>query len=147
MNKIFASPEEAEDAFYQAIARADLEAMMNIWADDEDIVCIHPNGQRLNGVAAIRENWHAIFTKNPRLDVRITRHVRWSNMLLAVHSLVETLYLGEENTQQAPALATNVFQRGAKGWKLLSHHSSLAADTSLAAKAPMQNDDALRRLH
>ena len=28
-------------------------------------------------------------------------------------------------------LATNVFQRGASGWRLLSHHSSTAADRDL----------------
>ena len=31
-----------------AIARADLVTLMSVWADDEDIVCIHPTGQRLS---------------------------------------------------------------------------------------------------
>ena len=34
-SSLFASPEDAETAFYDAIERADLEAMMAIWADDE----------------------------------------------------------------------------------------------------------------
>ena len=127
MSTIFARAEDVENAFYEAIARADLEALMAVWADDEEIICIHPTGQRLRGAAAIRDNWRSIFAHNPRLTVRLSCSVRWSGMLLAVHSVVETLYVGDENTPHGPMLATNVFQRGARGWRLLSHHSSTAA--------------------
>jgi ketosteroid isomerase-like protein len=48
------TPEEAEAAFYAALARADLDALMALWADDEEIVCIHPGAPRLIGHAAIR---------------------------------------------------------------------------------------------
>lgn len=147
MKQNFASPEEAEDAFYQAIMRADLEAMMNVWADDEEIGCIHPDGQYLQGVAAVRENWRAMFTRNLRVNMRITRSIRWSNMLLSVHSVIETIFVGEEGTQQTPTLATNVFQRGAKGWKMLLHHASFAADTTLVPKIPPPGSDNTRILH
>jgi ketosteroid isomerase-like protein len=129
MTVIFASAEDVENAFYEAIARADLDALMSVWADDEEIVCIHPTGQRLLGAAIIRENWRAIFANNPRLTVRITHSVRWSGMLLSVHNVIETLYLGDEPTPHGPMLATNVYQRGASGWRLLSHHASTATDT------------------
>ena len=52
MNALFTTAEEAEAAFYDAIGRADLDALMSVWSDDEDIVCIHPTGQRLSGAAA-----------------------------------------------------------------------------------------------
>ena len=48
------SAAEVEAAFYDALNRADLEALMALWADDEEIVCIHPGGARLIGHAAIR---------------------------------------------------------------------------------------------
>ncbi len=128
MTAIFATAEDAENAFYDAIARADLDALMAVWADDEEIVCIHPTGQRLQGAAAIRESWRGIFAGNPRFTVRVAHSVRWSGMLLAVHSVVETLYLGDETTPQGPLLATNVLQRGASGWRLLAHHASAAGE-------------------
>jgi ketosteroid isomerase-like protein len=53
MIAVFATPEDVETAFYEAIARADLAALMSVWADDEEIVCIHPTGQRLTGTDAI----------------------------------------------------------------------------------------------
>ncbi|TXH29399.1 MAG: DUF4440 domain-containing protein [Elusimicrobia bacterium] len=128
MIAVFTSPEDVEATFYEAIARCDLATLMSVWADDEEIVCIHPTGQRLTGAAAIRDSWRAIFANNPQLTVRLSRAVRWTGMLLAVHNVVETLYIGDERRPHGPMLATNVFQRGANGWRLLAHHSSTAAD-------------------
>ena len=67
MSTLFTTPEDAEEAFYDAIGRADLDALMNVWAEDEEIVCIHPTGQRLVGARAIRESWRTIFSGNQRL--------------------------------------------------------------------------------
>ena len=38
----FNTPEEAEVAFYKAIEQADVIAMMSVWADDEEVICVHP---------------------------------------------------------------------------------------------------------
>ena len=35
---LFATPEDAEAAFYDAVARGDLEALMAIWSEDEEVV-------------------------------------------------------------------------------------------------------------
>jgi hypothetical protein len=40
-SSIFTSPEEAESAFYAALARADLDGMMAVWSEDEEVVCVH----------------------------------------------------------------------------------------------------------
>ena len=144
---VFASPEDVEAAFYEAIARGDLAALMSVWADDEEIVCIHPTGQRLTGAAAIRDSWRGIFANNPRLTVRLSRAMRWSGMLLTVHNVVETLYLGDERKPHGPMLATNVFQRGASGWRLLAHHSSAAADQETAGGADDGDGKKPRTLH
>jgi ketosteroid isomerase-like protein len=119
--------EDAEEAFYEAIAQADPEALMAAWSDDEEIVCIHPTGQRMEGHTAIRESWRAIFESNPRFSVRIHSKIRWESALLSVHSVVETLYLQKDQTAHGPMLSTNVFIRGANGWRLLSRHTSAAA--------------------
>ena len=131
MSTIFTTAEDAEEAFYQAIGRGDIDALMNVWADDEETLCIHPTGQRLTGTAAIRESWQGIFENNPRLTVHIQRSVRWRGIMLAVHSVVETLYLADEPTPHGPMLSTNVFQRGTNGWRLLAHHTSSGASSEL----------------
>ena len=40
----FATPQEAEAAFYAALLKRDVEAMMAVWAEDAHIACIHPLG-------------------------------------------------------------------------------------------------------
>jgi ketosteroid isomerase-like protein len=144
MSAIYTTAEEAEDAFYDAVGRGDLETLMAIWADDDEVVCIHPTGQSLTGLAAIRESWRSIFANNTRFSIRIKRKVCWKGAVFAVHSVVEFLYLGNEPTAHGPMLSTNVFQRGAKGWRLLSHHTSTAASSENASEAA---DSQTRTLH
>jgi len=47
--KIFPTAQDAETAFYEALERCDLDGMMAVWAEDEDILCVHPTGGRLTG--------------------------------------------------------------------------------------------------
>jgi ketosteroid isomerase-like protein len=120
----FTSAEDVEEAFYDAIARADVDAVMSVWSDDEEIICIQPTGQRLDGHMAIRESWRSIFDSNPRFSVRVHAKARWDSALISVHSVVEALYLQKDQTIHGPMLATNVFVRGASGWRLASRHAS-----------------------
>ncbi len=146
MSLIYTSPEDAEDAFYEAIERGDIDALMGLWADDDDIVCIHPTGQRLSGHRAIRESWSSIFTNNTRFKVRFERRTCWKGVIIAVHSVIEHLYVGGESTPHGPMLSTNVFQRGATGWRLLAHHTSAGAEMS--SEPPGPADEKLpRTLH
>ena len=129
MNPHFATAEEAEDAFYEAIGRADLEALMNVWADDEEIVCIHPTGIRLSGSAAIRESWRGIFANNPKLTVTIRRSVLWKGGLMAVHSVFETLYLGEQPTPHGPIVVD--WRRTARGYEgTVTHPAACRCETT-----------------
>jgi len=60
-SKIFPAAQDAENAFYEALERCDLDGMMAVWAEDEDIVCIHPTGARLTGQDEVRSGWARIF--------------------------------------------------------------------------------------
>ena len=51
---IYTTPTDAALAFYQAFEAKDLDAMMATWAEDEEIVCVHPGGTRLVGYDAVR---------------------------------------------------------------------------------------------
>jgi ketosteroid isomerase-like protein len=124
MSTFHATAEDAAEAFYEAIARADLDTLMELWADDEDIVCIHPTGLRVEGHAAIRESWRAIFASNPRFSMHIRGKVRWESATISVHSLVETLYLQDDRAMHGTMQTTHVFIRGPGGWRLLSRHTS-----------------------
>jgi uncharacterized protein (TIGR02246 family) len=142
-SKIFPTAQDAENAFYEALERGDLEGMMAVWSEDEDIVCVHPTGPRLSGQDQVRESWARIFTGGTGPRVHITHQVAVSGMMIAVHSVHENFTLEGEARPQAPVLATNVYLRTASGWRMIVHHASHAP----AQAEPAQPRDAPKFLH
>jgi len=127
--RTFPTAQDAENAFYEALERCDLEAMMAVWAEDEEIICVHPSGPRLTGPDQIRESWSHIFSSGPRARVHITSQVAISGMMLAVHSVFELFTLEGQargDVKPAPIVATNVYLRTAAGWRMIVHHASPA---------------------
>ena len=139
---MFTSAKEAEAAFYEALAHADLEAMMAVWSEDEEVLCIHPGGARLQGLAAVREGWRELFEGNPRLDIRVMHGVTQNNIMVAVHSVLEFVGLHGDEQLHPPMIATNVYNRGADGWRMVLHHASPAPE-----ERHVQDQDAPRIIH
>ncbi len=132
-SKIFPTAQDAENAFYEALERGDLDAMMAVWAEDEEIVCVHPGGERLTGQDQVRASWTKIFSGGSRVRVHISHQVAISGMMIAVHSVQENFSLeGEQRGPQgrdsrpAPIVATNVYLRTGAGWRMIVHHASPA---------------------
>ena len=116
--KLFPTPDDAESAFYDAFERADLAAMMVVWAEGEDVVCVHPSGPRLAGFEAVRESWMQIFASNVKLSVRVTESCRLDGPSVAVRSVVEAITTtGTESTPQF-VNATNVYVLTDAGWRI-----------------------------
>jgi uncharacterized protein (TIGR02246 family) len=124
--KIFPTAQDAENAFYEALERSDLEGMMAVWSEDEDIVCVHPGGPRLSGQDQVRESWAKIFAGGAGPGVRITHQVAVSGMMIAVHSVHENFAVPGDARAQVPVVATNVYLRTAAGWRMIVHHASPA---------------------
>ena len=120
----YESPEEAEDAFYRAFEAGDLHAMMDVWAEDETIVCIHPSGSRLEGRDAIGRSWQSIFDHSPGLEIKLTDTSCTSADGIAVHVLHEHLRLITAERHQPPMITTNVYRLTDKGWRMIVHHAS-----------------------
>ncbi|MCK0512181.1 YybH family protein [Aromatoleum buckelii] len=125
---IYTSVAEAEAAFYDALARSDLDAMMTVWSEDDEVVCVHPDTPRLVGLAAVRESWRQLFAGGTRLQVRTSHHVVCQNMLLTIHNVIEHVAVEGEDRLPPPMIATNVYTRGALGWRLVMHHASPAPE-------------------
>lgn len=120
----YATPQDVEVAFYDALERADLEAMMTVWAEDEEIVCVHPTGPRLSGFAMVLESWRHIFAGGPKMKITLSSQIQMQSMMLTVHSVHENITLSGEESSRPPVVATNVYVRGALGWRMLVHHAS-----------------------
>jgi ketosteroid isomerase-like protein len=125
---MFSSAGEVEAAFYQALARSDLDSMMRLWSEDDDVVCIHPDGPRLVGLGAVRESWRLLFSSGVRLIVRTAQPVVSASMLLSVHNLIEHIAVEGEERMHPPMVATNAYVRGPMGWRMVMHHASPAPD-------------------
>ena len=126
LKQLNGSAAEVETAFYDALNRADLEALMALWADDEEIVCIHPGAPRLVGHAAIRASWEAIFEQGS-VHIHPMQLHTMRNMFTAVHSVIEEVQRKTNKSQDMHILATNVYIKTPHGWRIATHHASAAA--------------------
>jgi uncharacterized protein (TIGR02246 family) len=133
--KIFPTAQDAQSAFYEALERCDLEGMMAVWSEDEDIVCVHPSGQRLAGQAQVREVWRQMFAGGPNMRVRITQQVVIAGVMIEAHSVHENITVAGEQRPRPPMVATNVYLRTAAGWRMIVHHASPARAETAAEPA------------
>ena len=120
-------PDELEARLYDALQRGDLELLMSLWADDDEVMCVHPGGPRVVGLPAIRSSFEAIFA-NGGIPVQPEQVHRLHWLGGAVHHLVERITVSTpDGVQTAWALATNVYVKAGLGWQLVAHHASPAA--------------------
>jgi ketosteroid isomerase-like protein len=122
--RIFPTAQDAENAFYEALERGDLEGMMAVWAEDEEIICVHPGGPRLSGPDEVRSSWARIFSGGAGPRVHITQQVAVTAIMIAVHSVHENFTVEGDARAQVPVIATNVYLRTAAGWRMIVHHAS-----------------------
>jgi ketosteroid isomerase-like protein len=118
------SAAEVEAAFYEALNRADVEALMALFAEDEEIICVHPGGPRLHGHAAIQQSWEAILEKGG-LQIRPSQLYETNNLMCSVHTVVEGV-TSTAAAEPAHLVATNVYMKTPQGWRMVLHHVSVA---------------------
>ena len=131
------SSDETEAAFYDALQRGDIELLMSCWADEDEIVCVHPGGPRLLGPAAIRAAFEGMFAHGT-VRARPVQVHRVVALTSAVHSVVEQVeVMLPDGLHQAVVLATNVYHKTPEGWRMVAHHASagMLPDAGQAAEA------------
>jgi len=132
---IFTTPQDAATAFYRAFEAKDIDAMMAAWAEDEEIVCIHPGGPRLVGFDAVRVGWEQIFAGETKLLFRLEDLVVLETVGMALQSAIEQVTVGDNPTPRGTAIASNVFLRTPSGWRIVLHHASPAPTMTIASPA------------
>lgn len=106
----------ANRRFYEAFARADLEAMDELWARDVPVTCVHPGWTPLVEREEILQSWQAILSGSTPQEIE--------------YGAAEA-YPGEdmgyvvcaENIGETELIATNVFVIEAGAWKMVHHHA------------------------
>lgn len=117
--------DDIEAAFYDALQRGDIDRLMACWADEDEIVCIHPGGPRVVGATAIRATFEAMFADGGSVRAWPERARKILAVGSSVHNVLERV---EVHTASGPStawvIATNVYHRTAQGWRLVAHHAS-----------------------
>jgi ketosteroid isomerase-like protein len=123
---IYTTPSDAAVAFYHSFEARDIDAMMATWADDEEIVCVHPGGTRLVGYDAVRSGWEQLFAGDARLKFRIDQIAVIETVGLAMQNAIEHVSTVSDGSPRGAAFVTNVFLRTPSGWRMVLHHASPA---------------------
>ena len=91
--------DDIEAAFYEALQRGDVDALMDCWADEDEIFCVHPGGPRLVGADAIRAAFEQMFG-NGAIHATPARVRKVESLASAVHNVLERI---EVLTAEGPA--------------------------------------------
>jgi ketosteroid isomerase-like protein len=123
--------DDVEAAFYDALQRGDIDKLMACWADEDDIVCVHPGGPRVVGAVAIRATFEAMFS-NGSIRAWPERARKTQAVASAVHNVLERVeVLAAGVTKNAWVIATNVYHKTAQGWRMVAHHASPGTEADM----------------
>lgn len=108
----------ANEEFYRAFAEGDFPAMTALWAERENLVCVHPGWPPVSGRADVLASWQGILANPPEPPVRT---VDAQVYLLGEAAMVVCF----ETIGEIFLTATNVFLREGAAWRLVHHHAGV----------------------
>jgi len=120
-----AAVEQANARFYRAFETLDLARMDEVWAHGEHVKCVHPGWPILIGWEAVRASWATIFANTAEMRFTLSDVRASASGDLAWVTCTENIF-SEVHGRLAvtSVLATNLFERGPDGWRLVHHHAS-----------------------
>ncbi|MGH8700964.1 MAG: YybH family protein, partial [Burkholderiales bacterium] len=83
-------------------------------------------GTRISGVENVRESWRRIFASGQTLRFQLRDSQVVQGMMLSVHSVYEHITIAGETRPRGPMIATNIYLRTERGWRMVAHHASPA---------------------
>ncbi len=124
----------ANEAFYQAFADRDVQAMEDLWSLDAPVSCIHPGWGAIFGREEVMQSWIAIITSDGALPVLC--HGAMASIYGDTAAVVCFEELGEN-----VLIATNIFVREGHIWKIVHHQAGPTA------AAPPEEDEPEAPVH
>jgi ketosteroid isomerase-like protein len=119
----FDTPQDAEDAFYDALETGNHQAMAQVWEDSDAIACLLPMTPLIMG-REVLQLWQSLLEQAGAFDIQV-RHLGWIDTGdIAIHLIEEHMQGPSTDQPTAPIYGTNIFRRGSDGWRLLIHQNS-----------------------
>ncbi|MBR8828739.1 MAG: nuclear transport factor 2 family protein [Gomphosphaeria aponina SAG 52.96 = DSM 107014] len=116
---------EVNQAFYRAFEKKDMDGMNLVWFQGNSSSCIHPGGEILQGWENIRNSWELIFRNTEYLEIDIELvTVEIGNQIGYIVLQENLLQISRGKRLQAQSVATNIYQKMAQKWYLVTHHGS-----------------------
>ena len=122
MTQTYTTPQDAEDAFYDALDEANLERMLAVWAESDDVCCLLPMHPLIRGRQNVTDLFTHMFSQGSGVSLAI-RHLDWiESDDMAIHMVEETLQgLPVDTPPQPPLYGTNIYRKEGDGWRLVIH--------------------------
>ncbi len=115
----------ANQSFYQAFNRQDIDLMVKAWAQREDIICLHPGWSALIGLDDIIESWEGIFEAGEGLEIELSDvKVEVSGEMAWVRCRENLFSLSLSGVHASRVFATNLFRKIDGRWRMVLHHAS-----------------------
>jgi uncharacterized protein (TIGR02246 family) len=123
--------EAANAELYAAFEAGDIDRMAALWADSDDVSCIHPGGPILRGRGNVLRSWSMIMANTDYIQFFLTDVEIGIVGDLAVVTCAENILTANPEDPDTTSfahpgrvVATNVFRRSGNAWRLMLHHGS-----------------------
>jgi len=115
----------ANENFYKTFNARDLEAMEKVWSSKENVTCVHPGWDPLNGIEPIMKSWQGIFKNSGNMNIEASDVAVVASEDLVWVSCVEKLYtIATNGVLASQVFSTNLFKLEEGSWKMVMHHAS-----------------------
>ena len=122
MSGHYETPQDAEDAFYDALEEGSLDGLLAVWSDADDISCLLPMYPLIRGREDVEDVFKHLFAQGKGVALSVT-HLDWIECGdIAIHHVEETLsQVPPGQPAPPPFYGTNIYRKQADGWRLLTH--------------------------
>lgn len=118
--RLFEAAAETLNAYYGALAERNLEALMELWIDEEFVSCIAADGRHLHGLEKIRAGYAKLINEQPvtiePLDIRV-----YDSLATVVYAVAEA-HRSESGEKMIFTTYVMVQDRGE--WRIAHLHGS-----------------------
>jgi ketosteroid isomerase-like protein len=125
MTQTYNTPQEAEDAFYDALDEGNLRQMLSVWAESDDICCLLPMYPMIQSRQGVVDVFTHLLSQGHGVSLAIA-HMGWIETDdIAIHQVEETIMaLPSDTPPPPPFYGTNIYRKDKTGWRLIVHQNA-----------------------